>query len=306
MKKIELPGRFSVYTLNHIEARVLYHEIFTDASYLKHGIELKRDDCIFDVGANIGMFALYANKICPGMKLYAFEPVREIFRVLQKNVSDHIQHTDVQLFNMGLSDKNTVAVFQYNTRLSMAAGMYAAELRKNNQKNIPLSEWMYALLRDYIKANGTNSRLLVKLQSGLQISFLKQILALLLVIPFFLYLLFLRFTTKKTDCTLQTLASVIRNNVITKIDLCKIDVEGSEWDVLMGIEEDQWPLFRQFVIEVHDLDGRVEKIRTLLQTKGFRVHVERENWELHRLMNIYTVFASRKLESHVHSSNINL
>ena len=61
------------------------------------------------------------------------------------------------------------------------------------------------------------------------------------------------------------------------IDLLKIDCEGAEWSVLKGISDLHWPLIKSLVIEVHDLDGRLNKIQNLLGEKGFsQLHHERE------------------------------
>ena len=59
--------------------------------------------------------------------------------------------------------------------------------------------------------------------------------------------------------------------------MLKIDCEGAEWSVLKGIENEHWPLIKTMVIEVHDIDGRLIRIKELLKEKGFtRLHHERE------------------------------
>jgi hypothetical protein len=73
----------------------------------------------------------------------------------------------------------------------------------------------------------------------------------------------------------------------------KIDVEGSEWNVLEGIAEEDWPKIRQFVVEAHDVDGRVEKMRSVFENRGYRTVVSQEDWELHKLINAFTLIAVR-------------
>jgi FkbM family methyltransferase len=57
------------------------------------------------------------------------------------------------------------------------------------------------------------------------------------------------------------------------IDLLKIDVEGAEIDVLHGIDPQHWPLIRHMVMEVHDLDGRLEEACDLLRDRGLHPEV---------------------------------
>jgi FkbM family methyltransferase len=54
------------------------------------------------------------------------------------------------------------------------------------------------------------------------------------------------------------------------VDLLKVDVEGAELDVLLGIDARHWPLIRQVVMEVQDLDGRLGDVCDLLKRHGLR------------------------------------
>jgi FkbM family methyltransferase len=83
--------------------------------------------------------------------------------------------------------------------------------------------------------------------------------------------------SKLVNCELKTLSTVIDAEEITKIDLLKIDCEGAEWAVLQGIESNHWPLIKSIVIEVHDTNNRLQKVRDLLSEKGFSLlYDERE------------------------------
>lgn len=59
------------------------------------------------------------------------------------------------------------------------------------------------------------------------------------------------------------------------IDLLKIDVEGSELEVLEGLDDSDWRRVRQCVIEVQDLDGRLDTVLGMLGAQGFTVATER-------------------------------
>lgn len=72
----------------------------------------------------------------------------------------------------------------------------------------------------------------------------------------------------------RTLSSVIREQGITSIGYLKIDVEGSEISVLEGIEEVDWPILQQIVIEAHTVQLREQVSETLVQ-HGFEVFFNR-------------------------------
>jgi len=52
------------------------------------------------------------------------------------------------------------------------------------------------------------------------------------------------------------------------VDLLKVDVEGDELDVLLGIDDAHWPLIRQAIMEVQDYQGRLGAVCDLLASHG--------------------------------------
>ena len=54
--------------------------------YFRHGITVQSGDIVFDVGANIGLFALEACRRAEGRTtVYAFEPIPIIYQALREN-----------------------------------------------------------------------------------------------------------------------------------------------------------------------------------------------------------------------------
>ena len=101
--RYRLPNGAAVAQLNKNETDYIYQEIFERQAYLRHGITIKDGDCIFDVGANIGLFTLFANQIAKRPRLYSFEPNPEAYEILSANAT--LYGSDVRLFNCGLSDE---------------------------------------------------------------------------------------------------------------------------------------------------------------------------------------------------------
>ncbi|WP_367142154.1 FkbM family methyltransferase [Moorena sp. SIO1F2] len=75
--------------------------MFEKQTYIKHGITIHDDDCIFDIGANIGMFTLFAQQICKNSRLFSFEALPDVFELLQINAS--LYGSNAKVFSFGLS-----------------------------------------------------------------------------------------------------------------------------------------------------------------------------------------------------------
>lgn len=60
------------------------------------GYEIRAEEVVIDIGANIGVFAIYAATRAPGIKVYAFEPFPENIRWLRRNVeSSHVANVKI-------------------------------------------------------------------------------------------------------------------------------------------------------------------------------------------------------------------
>ena len=93
------------------------------------------------------------------------------------------------------------------------------------------------------------------------------------------------------NCKLTTISKVLETYSLDRIDLLKIDCEGAEWDTLIGIGEQNWTKVNSIVVEVHDENGRLNQVKTLLQDKGFsRITVEQEEGlENSKMYNLFAL-----------------
>jgi hypothetical protein len=73
------------------------------------------------------------------------------------------------------------------------------------------------------------------------------------------------------EIAIVPVSKIIDELQLDRVDLFKIDVEGSERDVLMGLNEKDWPKIRQIVLEVHDSPKTLPEIVEQLERHGFRV-----------------------------------
>lgn len=244
-RRYTLPNGMNIAYLSDLQANAGYREVIEEAMYLKHGIELRDGDCVFDVGANIGFFELFANMHAKQLKLYAFEPIPPTFAVLEANVRYYGLNSNI--FPFGLSDKAETTEFTFYPEMAGLSGRYSETgLDRQITKSIILSD-----LRQ-VGAQGTS---VVLEETELDAILDKQL------------------ASETYQCQLRTVSEVIAEQQIERIDLLKIDVEKAEVDVLMGIKQADWPKIQQIVLEIDNREN-LEQIMAMLKQQQFYVVAE--------------------------------
>lgn len=256
-----LPNGLEICYQSKVEADHFYEDIFEKLCYVRNGITLRDGDCVFDVGGNIGMFTLFAGSRCERLSIYTFEPAPPLFDLLNFNVQRN--GVGAKLFNFGLSDTSRTAEFTFYPHSSGMSSFYA---NKDEEKDV-----LDSLMRNQWESGSGDLEPLLQYRDEL----LEQ-----------------RFRSEVFSCRLRTLSEVIAEESVGWIDLLKVDVQKSEYDVLAGIVEQDWKKIGQIVLEVHDLNGRLTQITSLLGTRGFQVIVEQD--EMLRGSVLYNLYAIRK------------
>ena len=251
--RYELPNGMLISQQNKSESDILYQEIFEQQSYLRHGITLAADACVFDVGANIGLFTLFVRQRAAQAAIYAFEPIPPVFACLRLNAQ---LAGGVKVYNCGLSNAAGRARFTWYRHNSVLSGRHAdpAEERAT----------VAAFLRNRRHGEGISEETLQTVVAE-------------------------HLDSEQFACELRTLSQVITAEGIERIDLLKIDVEKSELEVLEGIAAPDWAKIAQLVIEVHDSGGRLQRVQRLLAGHGFASSVEQE--AMLESTQLYTVYA---------------
>lgn len=67
---------------------------------------VKEDDVFFDIGANVGVFSIYAAKKKPKAAVYSFEPEYSNLYVLKDNIYHNGLNDRVKIYGIGISDFN--------------------------------------------------------------------------------------------------------------------------------------------------------------------------------------------------------
>ena len=259
-ERYQLPNGMVIRQQSKSESDFLYREIFEQETYLRHGVTIAEDACVFDVGANIGLFTRFVHERSPNARIYAFEPIPPVFEALSINAR---LARGVKVFKCGLSDAAGNSQFTWYRHNSVLSGRYAD--LATEQATVK------AFMRNQYAGGGLSEETLDTVVSE--------------------NLDFEQFT-----CELRTLSEVIATEGIQRIDLLKIDVEKSELEVLQGIEPGDWPKIQQIVVEVHDIDERLATLTQLLECHGFMLTIEQD--ELLESTNVHSIYAVRsKVES---------
>jgi amino acid adenylation domain-containing protein/FkbM family methyltransferase len=245
----QLPNGLSVVHKNAGETSAIYKEIFEEVDYFKNGITVNPGDVVFDVGANIGLFSLFVGLSAHGSRIYAFEPIAQIFEALEAN--SQLYNIGLQTFNCGIGEREETVQFTYYPHNTAISGRYA----DHDEDNKTVQSFMIGELPEQQR------HLIDALVES-------------------------RMQGETQSCRVRRLSDIISENRIEKIDLLKIDVEKSELDVLKGINNDDWLKIKQVVMEVHG--ERVDEIAALLTQHGFSVTSEQAGLlKTTSLFNIY-------------------
>jgi amino acid adenylation domain-containing protein/FkbM family methyltransferase/non-ribosomal peptide synthase protein (TIGR01720 family) len=241
-----LPNGLTIRHRNKSETEYLYAEIFERQTYLRDGLTLADDACVFDVGANIGMFTLFAAERCPRGRIYAFEPMPSTFACLEWN--GDAAGAQVVALPIGLSDHEGEEAF---TQYEQYTGMSALETYASAEDGM-------ARVEAHLAARAARG----DAAAGALLASASEIIG-----P--------RFAATTHRCRVRRLSDVMRDEQVERIDVLKIDVEGAELDVLHGIDAEDWPKIGKVVMEVHDRlgheTGRVSRVVDLLRAHGFSV-----------------------------------
>ncbi|MCX4826468.1 FkbM family methyltransferase [Streptomyces sp. NBC_01142] len=254
ISSVELAGRLPdgtpIAELNANETRELIDEIIVRAQYLRAGIQIHDSDVILDVGANIGIFTLFAASQASQLQIHAFEPVPAVADVLETNIRAHGLTARVERAALGRHSGQ--ADFTYYPQSSLQSGLYADPAADEE------------VVRVYARQQ-TDGRTAIAAALKDQVA---EALA-----P----AIHQRTAQPQTlTVPVRRLSEWVREQDIDRINLLKVDVERAEEDVLLGIDPEHWPLIDQVVVEVHDIASRLERMVALLRANGFHTTVEQD------------------------------
>jgi FkbM family methyltransferase len=220
-------------------SQLLYQvaEIAGDETYLRGGVTVEPGDVVLDVGANVGVAAVWFAAERGAGTVHCFEPVPAIAAVLRENVAGLAACT---VHETALGAAPGTVEMTYYPRSAAMSGAYADPARDR------------AIVATALRNAGLGPGEIAEQLAG-------------------------RYDDREVvRCPVTTVSAFLRERALSRVDLLKVDVERGELDVLAGIEEADWPRIAQVAIEVHDVEGRVSALAADLSARGFTVTHEQD------------------------------
>ncbi len=248
-------------------SRVTCENLLTEVDeYFSAGASLPPGAVVLDVGANIGAFALRAAQRCPvGLQVHCFEPSPDLFCELERNLRETNAHAlaHIRTHRIGISSPE-----REGTRIPF---FYFRNYPTNStfdleQKRQEFIQFFFAHGQRLEKRLARRHGRLGALMGGLVRAFVSRTPTL----PGVWFLMSRTLGLVEVHADVETLSTVIDRERIEEVDLLKIDVEGSELEVLRGVRSEHWDRIRQVVVETNDLAGTRRGVEAILDAHGFR------------------------------------
>jgi FkbM family methyltransferase len=243
------------------ESRASLHTMFLEVQeYFDVGASLSPGATVLDVGANIGAFAIAAAKRCRGqLRMLCFEPVPPLFRVLERNLRENpwLALAEHRAFDVALTapeEAGSPCEFYYFRRFPRDSTMNLEGKRVEFEQFFAVQGARAARAAPWL---GRGARLVERAVAALPRGRVGRWMS-------------DRVTgLERIRVARGTLTGALSGENVTRIDLLKLDVEGSEAKVLAGIDPTTWGSIQQVVLESDGADETTRSLVSLLEARGF-------------------------------------
>jgi len=125
------------YPVDFIQSMIVDRRKFFESDILQElRTYIKKNAVILDIGANIGNHSVYWGVNTSVSRIYSFEPLEDIFKILKKNVEINELTDKVKLFNIGLSNEKINGSISFYD----AANIGRTSLKQNTNGNLLLDK----------------------------------------------------------------------------------------------------------------------------------------------------------------------
>ena len=80
-----------------------------DWDFLKNFIT--NSSTVLDIGANVGVFSITFKRLFHSATIYSFEPIKDTFEFMKRNIALNRLDGELNVFNVGISDENKLMTF---------------------------------------------------------------------------------------------------------------------------------------------------------------------------------------------------
>jgi FkbM family methyltransferase len=220
-------------------AKYLRWETFKRGHYQRPGFELRSHDTVVDIGANIGMFALWAEPQIPQGRLICIEPNPPALECLSLNIRQNdLRNVTIVAAAAGDDDGTMELVCHPGWEALAHSAKVEAPWFFTKSLAGRLARWL--LQRGLRHAHGTAA-------------------------------------TAPITVRQMQLGRIMDDHNVATINFLKIDCEGSEYEILRSLAPAHWARIERLAIEYHDF-GRARRhgeLMQMLRNNGFEVEAVR-------------------------------
>jgi FkbM family methyltransferase len=217
--------------------RFLRWETFEHRQYRRAGFELRADDTVVDVGANVGMFALWAEPQIPRGRLICVEPNPQALKCLTMNIRQNDLRNVIVVAAAAGSENGTMELVSFPgwEALGHRADIEAPWFL-NGSRMARVARWL------------VQCALLHPCQPAI---------------------------AKPIAVQQRLLSRILDEHGVAAVNFLKMDCEGSEYEVLRSLDTAHLARIERIVIEYHDFGhGRNHgELTELLRKSGFEIEV---------------------------------
>ncbi|MFE9826726.1 amino acid adenylation domain-containing protein [Streptomyces sp. NPDC005791] len=262
LRRMQLPHGLGVATPSPDEALFLYRQIFEQDEYSRYGVRLDNNAVVVDIGANIGLFSLWAHRQADNVQLVSVEPNPDTLPYLRANLELHGVRSEV--VPVAVTDRAGTAELTSFPELSYLSGLGAQ--RHQAAAELVQSHYASTGIGDGTATPEEKASLLQAAERRLQA------------------------TAHEVPTT--DLSSLFEQLGLNKVDLLKINAEGAELSILRGLSTRHWHTVQQVCLEVERASAVGAEIKGILDGAGFSVH-EVNDWSVGRDADVTYVYATR-------------
>jgi len=133
---------------------------YGEKTYISPKFQILSNDVVVDIGANIGVFNIYAAKKTKN-KVYAFEPFPDNYKILKNNIFQN-KLDNIQPYNYAISDYSGIVklyvtessagnlLFDHNIQRKLDKFIEVQSITLQNAMDIKKSIWLYLCPKEII------------------------------------------------------------------------------------------------------------------------------------------------------------